>query len=169
MAPLFPGYIFVQVSDEERVRVLQTAGVVSIVSIGGKPVPLRDTDVAMLQQCATRPRQFEPHPFLRVGERMRVKHGPFEGWEGILVFKKNATRLVVSLEQIMQSVSLELDGIDVEPAVASKCVSFVAEKQINRGLKSARNNKNNAFFGPTEVVPQCESSVETSLAVRCGR
>ena len=45
---------------------------------------------------------------------MRVKHGPFEGWEGILAYKKNAARLVVSVEQIMQSVSVDLDGADVE-------------------------------------------------------
>jgi DNA-binding NtrC family response regulator len=49
-----------------------------------------------------------------------VKHGPFPGWEGILVYKKNAARLVVSLEQIMQSVSLEFDGVDIEPAIATK-------------------------------------------------
>jgi transcription antitermination factor NusG len=115
MAPLFPGYVFVHVSDEERGRVLQTVGVVSIVSIAGKPVPLREAEVMMLHECAARPRQIEPHPFLRVGQRVRVKHGPFQGWEGILAYKKNVARLVVSLEQIMQSVSLELDGADLEP------------------------------------------------------
>ena len=49
-----------------------------------------------------------------------MKHGPFPGWEGILVYKKNAARLVVSLERIMQSVSLEFDGVDIEPAIATK-------------------------------------------------
>jgi transcription antitermination factor NusG len=114
-APLYPGYVFVEVNDEERVRVLQTSGVVSIVSVAGKPVPLLETDVAMLRECAARPMQFEPHPYLRVGERVRVKQGPLEGWEGILTYKKNAVRLVISIEQIMQSVSVELDGADVEP------------------------------------------------------
>ena len=120
MAPLFPGYVFVHVSDEERVRVLQTAGVVNIVSVAGRPAPLADAEVALLRECAARPRQFEPHPFLHIGERVRVKHGPFAGWEGILTYKKNAARLVVSLEQIMRSVSLELDGADVETAFAAR-------------------------------------------------
>ena len=68
----------------------------------------------MLRECVARPDEVEPHAFLRVGQRVRVKHGPFEGWEGILAYKKNATRLVVSVEQIMQSVSVDLDGADVE-------------------------------------------------------
>jgi len=115
MAPLFPGYVFVQVSDDERVRVLQTAGVVNIVSVAGRPALLREEDVAMLRACVARPRQFEPHPFLRIGQRVRVKQGPFAGWEGILTHKKNAARLVVNLEQIMQSVSVDLADADVQP------------------------------------------------------
>jgi transcription antitermination factor NusG len=68
----------------------------------------------MLRKCAARPTDVEPHPFLRVGQRVRVKHGPFAGWEGILAYKKNAARLVVGVEYIRQSVSVDLDGADVE-------------------------------------------------------
>jgi transcriptional antiterminator NusG len=114
MAPLFPGYVFVNVSDGERVRVLQTEGVVNILSMGDKPAPLRQEEVAMLRECVARPHAVEPHEFLRVGQRVRVKHGPFAGWEGILACKKNSARLVVGLEQIMQSVSVDLDGADLE-------------------------------------------------------
>lgn len=113
-APLFPSYVFVHVSDEERVRVLQTAGVVNFVSMAGRPSPLRDEEVTLLQQCAARPREFEPHPFLRVGQRVKVKQGPLAGWEGVLAYKKNATRLVISVENIMRSVSVDLAGADVE-------------------------------------------------------
>lgn len=120
MAPLFPGYVFVRVSDEERVRVLQTAGVVNIVTVAGRPVPLREEDVAMLRECEARPCAFEPHPYLSVGQRVRVKHGPFAGWEGVLDYKKNASRLVVSLEHIMRSVSVDLAGADVEAVIDSR-------------------------------------------------
>ena len=113
-APLFPSYVFVCVSDEERVRVLQTAGVVNIVSMSGRPVTLSDKEIAMVRECAARPHAVEPHPYLHLGQRVRVKHGPFQGWQGILAYKKNATRLVVNLEQIQQSVSVDLEGADVE-------------------------------------------------------
>ena len=112
--PLFPSYVFVHVNDEERVRVLQTAGVVSFVSMAGRPSPLRADEVQLLQECAARPHKFEPHPFLCVGQRVKVRHGPLEGWEGVLAYKKNSARLVISVEQIMRSVSVELSGADVE-------------------------------------------------------
>lgn len=112
--PLFPSYVFVNVNDEERVRVLQTAGVISFVSMAGRPSPLCEEEVKLLQECAARPRQFEPYPFLRVGQKGKVKHGPFAGWEGVLAHKKNSARLVISVEQIMRSVSVELAGADVE-------------------------------------------------------
>lgn len=112
--PLFPGYVFVNVIPDERMRVLQTPGVVNIVSAFGHPAPLCDADVALLRECAARPQRFQPHAFLQVGQRVRVTCGPFAGWEGILCEKKNSTRLVVSLQQIMRSVAVDLDGADVE-------------------------------------------------------
>ena len=114
-APLFPGYVFVHVSDSERLPVLQTAGVVNLVSVAGKAARLRDEEIAHLRACVARPHEIEPHPYLKLGHRVRVKHGPFAGWEGILVQKHNAARLVVSVDQIEKSVAINLNGADVEP------------------------------------------------------
>lgn len=113
-APLFPGYVFVRVTEGQHHRVLQTGGVVSIVCRSGKPVPLSDGDVEKLRVCTENPAFVEPHPFLRVGQRVRVKHGPFRGWEGVLVEKKNSTRLVLTVDQIMKSVSIDISGADIE-------------------------------------------------------
>jgi len=113
-APLFPGYIFVHVSDHERVPVLETSGVVRLVSAAGKPAVLRDDDVERLRTCASRSGEVEPHPYLRIGHRVRVKHGPFAGWEGTLVEKQNSLRLVITVDQIMRSVAINIHGADVE-------------------------------------------------------
>jgi transcription antitermination factor NusG len=113
-APLFPGYVFVHVSDAERTPVLQTMGVVNLVSVGGKAARLPDEEMARLRACFARPSEIEPHPYLKLGHRVRVKHGPFAGWEGILVQKQNAARLVVSVDPIMKSVAINLHGADVE-------------------------------------------------------
>ena len=113
--PLFPGYVFVRVVEGEHRRVLQTGGVLSIVCRSGRPAPLSDAEVDKLRICTANPAAVEPHPYLKVGQRVRVKHGPFRGWEGVLVEKKNSTRLVLTVEQIMKSVSIDLSGADVEP------------------------------------------------------
>ena len=114
-APLFPGYVFVHVSTDERVPVLQTIGVVNIVSVGGRPAPLGDEEIERIRACGAHAGRIEPHPFLRIGHRVRVKHGPFAGWEGVLVEKQNGVRLVITVEQIMKSVAINLHGADVEP------------------------------------------------------
>lgn len=114
-APLFPGYVFVHVSNEERVPVLQTMGVINIVSVAGKPVPLRDEEIEKMRVCGVNPGLTEPHPFLKIGHHVRVKHGPFAGWEGILLQKQNGARLIITVEQIMKSVAINLHGADVEP------------------------------------------------------
>lgn len=113
--PLFPGYVFVHASKPERLLVLQTAGVIQIVSFAGGPLPLSDDDVARLKSCQCRPGEIEPHPYLKIGQRVRVKDGPFSGWEGILLRKQNAARLVISLDPIMKSVAINLHGADVDP------------------------------------------------------
>jgi len=114
-APLFPGYVFVHVSNEERVPVLQTIGVVNIVSVAGKPAPLGEEEIERMRACTVHASMVEPHPFLKVGQRVRVQHGPFTGWEGILVEKQNSARLVISVDAILKSIAINIHGVDVEP------------------------------------------------------
>jgi transcription antitermination factor NusG len=114
-APLFPGYVFVHVSSEERIPVLQTMGVVNIVSVAGKPAYLGEEEIERMRAFGAHAGMVEPHPFLRIGHHVRVKHGPFAGWEGILVEKQNGARLVITVEHIMKSVAINLHGADVEP------------------------------------------------------
>ena len=114
-APLFPGYVFVNVSDREQIRVLETGGVVHLVTTGGAPVTLSDFDIEQLRICSSCPNDVEPYPSLKIGQRVRVKYGPFAGWEGQLVEKQNSRRLVITIQRIMRSVSVNLYGVDVDP------------------------------------------------------
>lgn len=113
--PLFPSYIFVRISREQRVRVLEVPGVLSLVCSGGKPVPLPELEIEALRS-AVPALSCEPHPYLVVGERVRVKSGPLMGMEGVLLRKKNYFRIVLSLHLITQSVAVEVDADNVEPA-----------------------------------------------------
>jgi transcription antitermination factor NusG len=110
--PLFTGYLFVRMALVEKLRVLQVPGVVSLVGFNGTPVPLVDDEIEAIRSGLSRLRA-EPHPFLKVGRRVRVKSGPLAGLEGILLRKKGSCRFVLSLELIQRSVAADIDIADV--------------------------------------------------------
>ncbi len=81
---------------------------------GYEPTPLADFEIESLRS-GLHLRKFEPHPYLVVGERVRIKAGPLEGMEGVLLRKKNNLRVVLTVASIKQSVAVEVDAGDVEP------------------------------------------------------
>jgi transcription antitermination factor NusG len=111
--PLFPCYLFVHINRAARGTVLSLPGVVSIVGSPKEPWPLPQLEVEALRLGA-RLGKAEPHPYLRVGERVRIKSGLMAGVEGILVRKKNEFRFVLTLEAIMRSVAVEVDASELE-------------------------------------------------------
>jgi transcription antitermination factor NusG len=115
--PLFPTYVFVRIAHQARGTVLGTPGVLSIVGSAREPWPLSDPDIEAIH-LSLQTRKIEPHPYLTVGERVRIKTGVMTGVEGVLVRKKNNLRVVLSLDAIMRSVALEVDADDIEPVCA---------------------------------------------------
>jgi transcription antitermination factor NusG len=113
--PLFPNYVFVRIAARERVRVLQVPGVLSLVGFGRTLAALPDFEIEALR-CGLGQRKIEPHPWLVIGERVRIKAGPMAGLEGVLVRKKNNFRVVLALDVILQCVAVEVDADDLEPA-----------------------------------------------------
>jgi len=95
--------------------VLGTPGVLSIVGSPKEPWPLPDFEIDALRSGLLE-RRIEPHPYLIVGERVRIKAGAMAGVEGVLVRKKNDLRVVLSLDTIMRSVAVEVDANDIEPS-----------------------------------------------------
>jgi transcription antitermination factor NusG len=112
--PLFPGYVFVRLALRDRLTVLQVPGVARLISFNGKPAALPDKEIEALRAGLAAQLRAEPHPYLTVGRRVRVKRGPLEGMEGILIRKKKACRVVLSLDVIMRSASVEVDAGDLE-------------------------------------------------------
>jgi transcription antitermination factor NusG len=112
--PLFPGYVFVRLPLRERLKVLQVPGVARLISFNGQPAALPDKEIEALRTGLAAQLRTEPHPYLTVGRRVRVRSGPLEGVEGILIRKKNAYRVVLSLDLIMRSASVEVETSDLE-------------------------------------------------------
>ena len=112
--PLFPGYLFTRIARDECVRVLSVPGVVSLVGAGRVPTPVSDFEIESLRS-GLHLRTFEPHPYLVVGRKVRIRAGALAGMSGVLVRKKNKFRVVLALDLIMRSVAVEVDIDELEP------------------------------------------------------
>ena len=113
--PLFPGYVFVRIPLRERLWVLEVLSVVHLVGPAAQPTELPDFEMNSLRSGLHALRA-EPCPYLKVGDRVRVKYGPLAGLEGILLRKRDRLRLVLSIDIIMRSVAVEIDAADIESA-----------------------------------------------------
>jgi len=111
---LFPGYVFVRMALTRKLQVLQLPGVVRIVSFHGEPAALPGQEIEALQARWCSELKVEPHPYLRAGRRVRVRSGPMQGLEGIVVRRKDRCRIIFSIELIMRSVAAEVDEADLE-------------------------------------------------------
>jgi transcription antitermination factor NusG len=111
--PLFPSYSFVRIDPHMRVQVLQLPGVIAIVSSGREPIPLPDEYINSLREGLLVHR-IEPHSEVVVGDWVRIRTGPMTGAEGILERWKNGLRVVLRLEMLARSVSVEVGADAVE-------------------------------------------------------
>ncbi|HXT86383.1 MAG TPA: UpxY family transcription antiterminator [Verrucomicrobiae bacterium] len=113
--PLFPGYVFVRLPLAQKLRALQSPGVVRLVGFGNTPAALADTDIEALRKGLQGQIRMQPHPYMCEGQKLRILRGPLAGMEGILLRRKGCLRLVLSIELIMRSVIVDVDAEDICP------------------------------------------------------
>jgi transcription antitermination factor NusG len=114
--PLFPRYLFLRSEYTAQVHhaVIRRWGVNQFVGIRGIALPIPDHEIASIEILLRRHVPVEPHPFLKVGERVRCKGGALDGLEGILVAKNRDYSLVVSIELLQRSLAVRIEGYDLE-------------------------------------------------------
>jgi transcription antitermination factor NusG len=112
--PLFPGYVFVNIPRTERVNVLDVPGVISFVGPKGEPAQLSDFEIETLRS-GLHLQKVEPYRGLAIGQKVRITAGALQGLEGTLIRNANGLRVVITVNLIQQSVSIELDSNAVEP------------------------------------------------------
>lgn len=116
--PLFPCYLFVHIVPDTaaRLAVLKTSGVLNFVGTAGLECSIPDPEIEQVRSVVTQQGSYFPCPFLKTGQRVRIRGGALEGVEGVLSSHKGACTLVVSVELIQRSVSVLINGYDVEAA-----------------------------------------------------
>jgi transcription antitermination factor NusG len=115
--PAMPGYLFVrcQLRAEVRASIKSTLGVIHMVESCGRACVIRESEILSLRIVLENAASVEGHPYLRIGDRVRVERGPFQGARGHLVRVDAARhRLVIAVEFVNQAVSVEIDASSVE-------------------------------------------------------
>ncbi len=114
--PLFSHYVFVRLAEdtELRTRVLRTMGVVRFAGAPGRGTAIPDEQIENLQAIVDQRMPLALHPYINIGEKVRICGGALNGIEGVLVAIKDGRRLVVSVDLIQKSVAIQLDGFEVE-------------------------------------------------------
>lgn len=107
---LFPGYLFCRFDPRDRiVPVLTTPGVIGIVGAGKTPIAISDEEIEAVRVIVRSGLAAQPWPFLNVGCRVSIEHGPLTGIEGIVINADRVERLVVSVNLLQRSVAVEID------------------------------------------------------------
>ena len=109
--PLFPSYLFVRAVRGQRVRALEVPGVLSAVG-KRESCAISDSYIDSLRKVVTLGK-VEPHPYLASGTVVHIRSGVLAGLQGIVVRQKSSCRVVLSLELIEKSVSVEVDIADL--------------------------------------------------------
>jgi|SRR3954447_16204123 transcription antitermination factor NusG len=115
--PLFSCYLFVNVdsSAEARISILRAAGVLRFVGGHHKEAAIPDGDIESINILLAKKVPFVSHSFLEIGQRVRIRGGALDGVEGVLTKCNGKNRLALSVDTIQRSLSISLEGYQVEP------------------------------------------------------
>ncbi len=115
--PLFGCYLFVKLmpSNEDRQRVLRTDSVLSLVGAQGVGTPIPNEQIDAVRILIKGQLPYSSHPFLKTGQRVRIRGGALEGLEGIFLSRHGERRLIISVDAMQRSLAIQVEGYEVEP------------------------------------------------------
>jgi transcription antitermination factor NusG len=115
-SPLFPGYVFLRVPHfpSMKVQVLRKVGVIGFVGNERGATAIPDSELNSVRLLLMNRIPHATHPYLKVGQRIRVTDGVLRGVEGILVGLGSRNGLVVSVDLIERSLIIQLQGYGVQ-------------------------------------------------------
>jgi len=94
------------------------------VGIGSAPIAIEEHEITALQSVVKSGLPSMPWPFLKVGQKLRVKCGPLADLEGILLQAKGSHRLIISISLLQRSVAVEVDRDWVTPIDSQDANSY---------------------------------------------
>ncbi|MBI2485757.1 MAG: UpxY family transcription antiterminator [Deltaproteobacteria bacterium] len=112
--PLFPGYLFVNIHLKDMWDVLNRRNVVRILGVQGIPIPVPVEQINAIKRLLESDLRYDPYPYFAEGKEVIVVNGPLQGVRGKILEVRGNYRLILSVDFIQRSVSLEIDIKDIE-------------------------------------------------------
>ncbi len=115
--PLFSCYVFVRcaLNSENRTRVYRVESALGFVGVRGAGLPIPDDQIENVRAALSQTTPCRSHPFLKVGQRVRVCGGALDGVEGVFLSENGDNSLVISIDAIQRSLAVRIDGYQVKP------------------------------------------------------
>lgn len=108
--PFIRSYIFVQVEDTELQKTLNTPGVVTVISFEGKPAPIREEHINMIEYILSSEEEYELSvENFELGEKVEVTRGSLKGLLGELIYHLNKYKVLIRIESINQNILVRLN------------------------------------------------------------
>jgi transcription antitermination factor NusG len=117
--PLFPSYVFCRFNPLDPLPILMIPGVNAIVGLENGFVSVDEGELNAIRAVLKSGSYCEPWPFLQIGERVRVGHGPLAATEGLALMYKDTCRFVISVSLLQRSVAVEIDRDCLRPIAKS--------------------------------------------------
>ncbi|MHC4295380.1 MAG: transcription termination/antitermination protein NusG [Planctomycetota bacterium] len=107
LVPLFPSYVFFCGGQADRYAALRTNRLCQVLKVADQQRLIEE--LLAIEKALAGKAELDPCPFAAVGKRCRVKAGPFQGLEGLVVTRNKVARLVLQVSILGQGAAIELD------------------------------------------------------------
>jgi transcriptional antiterminator NusG len=117
LVPLLPGYLFVHtdMNPYQYWDIIKTYGVVRVIGIKGKPVPVKDEEIASLRILDGTDRTVRSEAYIKEGDRVMIMEGALKGLTGYYVkHKGKSDKVIVSIELLQRSLAVEIEDWRVD-------------------------------------------------------
>ena len=114
--PLFSCYVFIHsaLSPQDRLRFSRDDSVLGLVGVRGEGIPIPDEQIDAVRTLIAQDIPWSFHPFLKAGQRVRIRGGALDGIEGIFLSRSGDDRLIVSVDAVQRSLAVRISGYDIE-------------------------------------------------------
>jgi len=110
--PLFPGYVFLQISTEQRGTVLHSDCVANLLEVIDQALFLRQfSEILGALESGL---EIRLAPAIGEGARVKIKHGPLQGTDGWVERRYGMSTVLLRLDFIGQAAAVKVEATDLE-------------------------------------------------------